>query len=49
MFARNYAKIGMLAYVQGIQRQERSNGVETLQHQTWSGANYIDSLSKLFF
>ncbi|CAG8772217.1 4462_t:CDS:2, partial [Acaulospora morrowiae] len=37
---------GMLAYVQGIQRQERANGVETLQHQTWSGANYYDSLIK---
>jgi len=47
LFARNYAKIGMLAYVQGIQRQERSNGVETLQHQTWSGANYVDSLMKV--
>jgi isocitrate lyase len=48
LFARNYAKIGMLAYVQGIQRQERSNDVETLQHQTWSGANYVDSLSMYF-
>jgi len=46
VFARNYAKEGMLAYVAGIQRQERANGVETLQHQTWSGANYYDSLIK---
>jgi len=46
VFARNYAKEGMLAYVAGIQRQERANGVETLQHQTWSGANYYDALSK---
>ncbi|CAG8595326.1 3502_t:CDS:2 [Paraglomus occultum] len=46
VFSRNYAKEGMLAYVAGIQRQERANGVETLQHQTWSGANYYDSLIK---
>ncbi|CAG8676698.1 14668_t:CDS:2, partial [Acaulospora colombiana] len=48
VFSRNYSKDGMLAYVQGIQRQERANGVETLQHQTWSGANYYDSLSNYF-
>ncbi|CAJ0835825.1 11281_t:CDS:2 [Entrophospora sp. SA101] len=47
LFARKYAEIGMLAYVQDIQRQERMNGVETLQHQTWSGANYVDSLMKI--
>ncbi|CAJ0912201.1 947_t:CDS:2 [Entrophospora sp. SA101] len=47
LFARKYAEIGMLAYVQDIQRQERVNGVETLQHQTWSGANYVDSLMKI--
>jgi isocitrate lyase len=34
----------MLAYVERIQRQEREHGVETLQHQKWSGANYVDSL-----
>ena len=43
-FACDYLKRGMLAYVEGIQRQERANGVETLAHQKWSGANYIDSL-----
>lgn len=37
---------GMLAYVQDIQRQERTHGVETLSHQTWSGANYYDQLLK---
>ncbi|RUP48299.1 isocitrate lyase [Jimgerdemannia flammicorona] len=46
VFARNFAKHGMLAYVQGVQRQERQNGVETLQHQKWSGAHYYDELIK---
>ncbi|KAI8841450.1 isocitrate lyase [Chytriomyces cf. hyalinus JEL632] len=45
-FAKDYAKRGMLAYVQGIQRQERENGVETLTHQKWSGAEYYDNLIK---
>ncbi|CAG8537970.1 7891_t:CDS:2 [Ambispora leptoticha] len=47
VFARNFAKDGMLAYVSRVQRQERENGVEVLHHQTWSGANYYDSLIKL--
>ncbi|KAK4776916.1 hypothetical protein SAY86_005604 [Trapa natans] len=41
-FSRDYAKRGMLAYVERIQREERSNGVDTLAHQKWSGANYYD-------
>ncbi|MCV2423660.1 isocitrate lyase [Paucibacter sp. DJ4R-1] len=41
-FAKDYAKRGMLAYVERIQRQERVNGVDTLAHQKWSGANYYD-------
>lgn len=45
-FARDFAQRGMLAYVQDIQRQERVHGVETLSHQTWSGANYYDQLMK---
>lgn len=45
-FARDYSKRGMLAYVEGIQRQERANGVETLSHQKWSGAEYYDNLIK---
>lgn len=36
----------MLAYVSQIQRQERLNGVETLAHQKWSGAEYYDNLIK---
>ncbi|KAI3639668.1 hypothetical protein MIR68_002362 [Amoeboaphelidium protococcarum] len=47
LFARDYAKRGMLAYVEGIQRKERENGVETLQHQKWSGANYYDEMIKV--
>ncbi|KAJ3075335.1 hypothetical protein HDU99_001544, partial [Rhizoclosmatium hyalinum] len=43
-FAKDYAARGMLAYVEGIQRQERANGVETLTHQKWSGAEYYDNL-----
>jgi len=43
-FAKDYSQRGMLAYVQGIQRQERENNVETLAHQNWSGANYYDSM-----
>ncbi|KAJ3281390.1 isocitrate lyase 1 [Borealophlyctis nickersoniae] len=46
LFARDYAKRGMLAYVEGIQRQERNHGVETLAHQKWSGAEYYDNLIK---
>jgi len=44
VFARNYAEQGIYAYVSGVQRKERENGVETLQHQKWSGAQYVDSL-----
>ncbi|KAG6552818.1 hypothetical protein Mapa_005766 [Marchantia paleacea] len=43
-FARAYAQEGMLAYVRDIQRQERVHGVETLAHQTWSGAGYYDQI-----
>lgn len=43
-FARDYKERGMLAYVEGVQRKEREHGVETLQHQKWSGAHYVDRL-----
>jgi isocitrate lyase len=46
-FAKDYAVRGMAAYVQGVQRLERERKVETLQHQTWSGANYYDELIKV--
>merc|ERR1712183_697862 len=45
-FARDYARRGMLAYVERIQREERDNGVDTLAHQKWSGANYYDKYLK---
>nr|Q9SE26.1 RecName: Full=Isocitrate lyase; Short=ICL; AltName: Full=Isocitrase; AltName: Full=Isocitratsysase [Dendrobium crumenatum]AAF04598.1 isocitrate lyase [Dendrobium crumenatum] len=45
-FAREFAKQGMLAYVERIQREERNNGVDTLAHQKWSGANYYDRYLK---
>lgn len=41
-FAKDFARRGMLAYVEKIQREERNNGVDTLAHQKWSGANYYD-------
>ncbi|KAB2610611.1 isocitrate lyase-like [Pyrus ussuriensis x Pyrus communis] len=45
-FARDYARRGMLAYVERIQREERNNGVDTLAHQKWSGANFYDRYLK---
>jgi isocitrate lyase len=33
--------------VEGVQRKEREHGVETLQHQSWSGANYYDEILKV--
>lgn len=46
IFARDFARRGMLAYVEKIQREERNNGVETLAHQKWSGANFYDRYLK---
>jgi isocitrate lyase len=42
--AKDYAQRGMLAYVERVQRKEREYGVETLTHQKWSGATFVDSL-----
>merc|ERR1719163_745113 len=47
IFARDYSKRGALAYVEMIQRQERKHGVETLTHQKWSGADYVDEAGQL--
>lgn len=44
LFARNFQKEHMLAYVKMIQRQERKEGVETLTHQKWSGAEIVDRM-----
>jgi isocitrate lyase len=45
-FAKDFANRGMLAYVERIQREERNNGVDTLAHQKWAGANYYDRYLK---
>ncbi|GLT27747.1 hypothetical protein SLA2020_027220 [Shorea laevis] len=45
-FAKDFARRGMLAYVERIQREERDNEVDTLAHQKWSGANYYDRYLK---
>ncbi|KAL8088087.1 hypothetical protein AgCh_038014 [Apium graveolens] len=45
-FAKDFARRGMLAYVEKIQREERKHGVDTLAHQKWSGANYYDKVLK---
>ncbi|KAK2465207.1 hypothetical protein APHAL10511_002561 [Amanita phalloides] len=46
VFAQNYAKTGMKAYVELVQRKERELGTEVLMHQKWSGADYADNLIK---
>merc|ERR1712078_870428 len=46
-FAKDYAKRGMRAYVEGIQREERKNGVETLTHQKWSGSELVDQMGNI--
>mmetsp|Transcript_92592 Transcript_92592/g.267360 ORF Transcript_92592/g.267360 Transcript_92592/m.267360 type:complete len:551 (-) Transcript_92592:285-1937(-) len=47
LFARDYAKRGMAAYVQLIQRKEREFGVETLTHQKWSGSEIVDEAGNI--
>merc|ERR1711915_674213 len=47
LFARDYAKRGMAAYVQLIQREERKQGVETLTHQKWSGSELVDLMGNI--
>ncbi|KAG1438645.1 hypothetical protein G6F56_012574 [Rhizopus delemar] len=46
-FAKSFKENGMLGYVSKVQRQERENDVDVLQHQKWSGANYVDELMKM--
>ncbi|KAE9403998.1 isocitrate lyase icl [Gymnopus androsaceus JB14] len=46
LFAKEYAKTGMKAYVELIQRKEREIGTDVLTHQKWSGADYADNLLK---
>lgn len=42
--ARAFGDRGMIAYVEMIQRQERSRKVELLTHQKWSGAQLVDQM-----
>jgi len=44
LFAQNFAKEGMKAYVELVQRKERELGTDVLLHQKWSGAEYVDAL-----
>ncbi|KAJ7254367.1 isocitrate lyase icl [Mycena haematopus] len=46
LFAKEYAKTGMKAYVELVQRKERELGTDVLTHQKWSGADYADNLIK---
>ncbi|KAI8332583.1 isocitrate lyase [Chlamydoabsidia padenii] len=46
-FARSFKATGMLGYVSTVQRKERENNVDVLQHQKWSGASYVDELMKI--
>ncbi|KAH8929004.1 isocitrate lyase [Atractiella rhizophila] len=46
LFAEAFAKEGMKAYVELIQRKEREIGCDVLTHQKWSGAEYVDNLLK---
>lgn len=40
--AKDYGKRNMIAYVEGIQRQEKIHNVDQLLHQKWSGAELVD-------
>ncbi|KII86897.1 hypothetical protein PLICRDRAFT_700163 [Plicaturopsis crispa FD-325 SS-3] len=46
LFAQAYAKEGMKAYVELVQRKERELGTDVLTHQKWSGADYADNFIK---
>ncbi|KAH0831911.1 Pyruvate/Phosphoenolpyruvate kinase-like domain-containing protein [Lanmaoa asiatica] len=46
LFAGAFAKEGMKAYVEIVQRKERELGCDVLTHQKWSGGDYADSLVK---
>lgn len=44
LFAQNFKKEGMKAYVELVQRKERELGTDVLTHQKWSGADYADAM-----
>ncbi|KAI8974096.1 isocitrate lyase [Pilobolus umbonatus] len=46
-FAKSFKESGMYGYISQIQRKEREHDVDVLQHQKWSGANYVDELMKV--
>ncbi|KAI9472881.1 isocitrate lyase [Zychaea mexicana] len=46
-FAKAFKEQGMYGYVSNVQRKERENSIDVLQHQKWSGANYVDELMKV--
>ncbi|KAI9256225.1 isocitrate lyase [Sporodiniella umbellata] len=46
-FAKSFKEKGMLGYVSKVQRQERENNVDVLQHQKWSGASFVDEVMKM--
>ncbi|KAE8214751.1 hypothetical protein CF319_g1303 [Tilletia indica] len=46
VFAKAFAKEGMKAYVEQVQRKERESGCDVLTHQKWSGADFVDNLLK---
>ncbi|KAJ3731035.1 isocitrate lyase icl [Lentinula guzmanii] len=46
LFAKEFAKTGMKAYVELVQRKERELGTDVLTHQKWSGADYADNMLK---
>jgi isocitrate lyase len=46
-FAKSFKEHGMLGYVSLVQRKEREHNIDVLQHQKWSGANYVDELIKV--
>ena len=47
VFTKNFDKNGMLGFVEYIQRKERTENVDQLFHQKWSGANLKDREMRL--
>jgi isocitrate lyase len=44
LFAKAYARDGMLAYVKMIQEREIEVGCNLVKHQQWSGSNLSDEV-----
>ena len=43
-YVRRFADVGMKAYVEDVQREEKAIGAAILKHQTWSGAELMDRM-----